>query len=158
MVCCPDLFWFPCAVDIGFPKGRCHTDGKLLQCAAVAAHGVPFEVGEYQHGIIVCKMLAYIVFLNLFALRDFQHHIRVFCVHQVYFEVGIPSVTSQQRFVLFSGVPFAFISGIAFYNGAAYKVDDRLPEIRFQEILITFFTGVKLDGNIASEFFASHFI
>lgn len=67
-------------------------------------------------------------------------------------------MTSQQRFVLFGGVSLTFISGIAFHNSTANEVDDRFPEIRFQEILVAFFTGVKLDGNIASEFFASHFI
>ena len=40
------------AVDVAFSKGRSHADRHVLQCAAKAAHGMAFKMGQYQHGIV----------------------------------------------------------------------------------------------------------
>ena len=147
----PEVFRHARAVDIRLAVGRCHADGQLLQCAAVAAHGMSLEVGKHQHGIVIFQIFADKIFLDDLAVRDIQLHIGAFGVQQVYREVAAPAVLVHQLAVLLGGVAGAAIGSVALHDGAADVVDHRFPELRAKEILISLFTGMQLDCNVAGE-------
>ena len=147
----PEVFRHARAVNIRLAVGRCHADGQLLQCAAVAAHGMSLEVGKYQHGIIIFQIFADEIFLDDLAVRDIQLHIGAFGVQQIYREIAAPAVLVHQLTVLLGGVAGAAIGSVALHDGAADVVDHRFPELRAKEILISLFTGMQFDCNVAGE-------
>ena len=154
----PEVFRHARAVDIRLAVGRCHADGQLLQCAAVAAHGMSLEVGKYQHGIVIFQIFADKIFLDDLAVRDIQLHIGAFGIQQIYREIAAPTVLVHQLAVLLGGVAGAAIGSVALHDGAADVVDHRFPELRAKEILISLFTGMQLDRDIAGERLGTLFI
>ena len=129
--------------------------GELLERTAVASHGMAFEVSQNKHGIIVENVLAQIVFLQDLAVRDGPDHIRTFRVHQVNSEDLVPAVILDQCQMLRCMVPYAAegiaIGCIAFHDGAVHFLHHRLPEIRTQEVLVSFLAGMHLDRDFAGE-------
>ena len=116
------------------------------------------EVGQHQHGIVIGNILAHEVFVNHFAARDRQLQVRALSVQQVNGKVPVPAVVFQQSQVLGGGVPGTFIGGVALDHRAADIIDDLLPEVRTEEILISLFTGVNLHGHLAGQFLANQLV
>lgn len=151
MVGSPDLGGIPGTVDVGLAVAGGAADGQLLQGAAEAAHGVALEVGQDQHGIIVCHVLAHIVLVNFMTFGNVQHHVWALGVQQVNVKMLAPAVLFEGSQVLLGGVPGAFVGGVAFYHRAGNGFDHGLPEVRPQEILVAFLAGVQLHGNLAGQ-------
>ena len=150
----PDLLHLARAVDIRLAVAGGHADGQLFQCAAVAAHGVPLEMGQHQHGIVLRQIFAHKILLNDLAVRDGQLHVRAFRVQQVHLEPVAPAVGGQGFPVLFGGVALPVIGGVAFHHGAAHRLNGGFPEFRAQEVLVAHLAGMQLDGHIAGQFLA----
>ena len=95
--------------------GGGNADGHVFQRAAETAHGVAFEVGEHQDGVVVVQMCADEIFLELLAAGDGKGEIAVLVhdvaggdVHKAVFLHGLP--------VSGCGVAAALIGGVALYN------------------------------------------
>ena len=135
-----------------------HTNGKLFQCTAVSAHGMPFKMGKHQHGVIIYNILSYKVFPDGLTARYIQFQIRAFTIQQVYFKTFAPSMLIQRFQMPLSRISGTFVSSIAFHHRTAYKLDHRLEKLRFEKVLISFFARMKLDSHPAVQFPSGHFV
>lgn len=124
---------------------------------AVATHGVTLEVGENKHRIIICDVFADIIFLDFSAFGNFENEVGSFGVKQVN-RKNIPAVFFEKLKMLSGGVSCTVIGGVAFRDRTADMVNNRLPEIGLQIILITPFARMNLDCNPAFKLFSEHFI
>ena len=104
------------------------------------------------------NILAHKILLNHLTIGDGQFQVRALGVQQIHREVLQPAVLRKKLPVPFRGVPCAFISGVAFHNGSAHIVDDALPEIRSQEILVALLTGMDFHCHIAGQFLTCQLI
>ena len=120
-------------------------DGKLLERAAVTAHGVTFEMGQHEHGIVVFEILAHAVFPEHLAVGDVQLHVRTFGVHQIDGKIAAPAVVLDQLAVLRRGVALALVGGVALDDRAADALDHRSPELGLQKVLIALLARMELD-------------
>ena len=79
---CPTRLALTARVDVEFPGSRVHTYRLVLQHAAESTHGMPLEVGQVDHEIIVLQVGAYDVVLQMLRVLDRQLHFAFF-VHDV---------------------------------------------------------------------------
>ena len=152
MVGGPDFFRNACAVDISFSERGSNADGKLFKSAAVTAHGVAFEMGKNEKGIVINNVFADKVFLDNFSVGDLKFKVRAFCVKKINREIFVPAVFFKSFKMLFGGVAGAFISGVAFGNGSVYFFDKFFPEFRMKEVLVSGFSGMNFNGNFSGKF------
>ena len=69
--------------------------GQLLEGSPVPSLGVPLEVGEHQHGVVVQDVLPHEVALQYPAVGDIPLDVGPLGVHEVHVEPG-PSVLLQE--------------------------------------------------------------
>ena len=108
-------------------------------------------MGQDQHGIVVRSILADVVLLDDLALGDLQLDIGTFGIQQVKVEILVPAVLLDGLQMLFGGVALAVIGGIAFDDCAADVLDDGLPEVGTQEVLVADLARMDLDGDLAGQ-------
>ena len=80
-------------------------DGQLLQGAAVAAHGVTFEVGEDEHGVVVRDVVGDVVFLEHLAVRygpDVVFALRLPCSPVCTFTATLPGSSTPRALYIFT--------------------------------------------------------
>ena len=146
---------FAGGVDQGLARPGGAADSQLLQGAAVAAHGMPLEVGQHQHGVIVHDVFAQVVLLKDFSVWDGPDHVRTLGVHQVHIEVLGPAVLLQELPMGLRVVPHATgrvaVGGVAFHDGSVDCLHHGPPELRAQKILVAFFPGVNLHRHPAGQ-------
>ena len=154
MVGSPDLFGLAGAVDVGLAVGRRAADGELLERAAEAAHRMPLEVGEDEHGIVVGNVLADEVLLNTPAVRNGKLQIGALGIENVHVEIRAPAVLDHRAAVLLGGVALALVGGVALDHRAMHGLDHRPPEVGTQKVLVALLAGVQLHGDLARQFAA----
>ena len=147
----PDLFGLAGTVDIGLAVGRRAADGELLERAAEAAHRMPLEVGEDEHGIVVGNVLADEVLLNAPAVRNGKLQIGALGIENVHVEIRAPAVLDHRAAVLLGGVALALVGGVALNHRAMHGLDHRPPEVGTQKVLVALLTGVQLHGDLARQ-------
>ena len=143
-------------VNAGLARAGRAADGELLERAAVAAHRMSLEVGEYQHGVVVDDVFADEIFVQHFTVFDLPRKIRAFGVHQVNVEQLAPAVVLQKFPVLRRLVTHAVavevaVGGVALDDGAVYGFHHGTPEFGAKKILIALFAGMHLNGDLAGQ-------
>lgn len=100
-------------------------DGDILQCSAIASHGMPFKMGQHQEGIIIGQIGPHIVDLNPLAIRDGQRRLARL-IHDVHLTDAGPAVLLHGSPMLFGGIALSLIGGVAFHYRAGNMVNDGL--------------------------------
>ena len=132
----PEMVGVAHTVDIGFSVGGCKTDGQLLQRAAVATHGMSFEVGQNQNAVVIYDVLAYKILFDLYAIGNGKLQVRSFGIQQIYSVHVAPAVVLEKGDMPLGGVARAFVGSVTLYDGAAYMVNYRLLNISMTSILL----------------------
>ena len=112
---------------------------------------MPFEVGQHQKGVVVLQVFAHKVLRNGLAVRDRQLHVGALGIHQVEVKILVPPMDLNGLEVFRCGVPLSVVGGVALGHSAAHGVNNRLPEGRTQEILVSHLAGMNLDGHLAGQ-------
>ena len=145
-------------VDQGLAPGAGTADGQLLQSSAVAAHGVPLEVSQHQHRVVIHDVFAQVILLEDFSVGDGPDHVRTLGVHQVHIKIFGPAVLLQELAMGLCVVTHAgsgvAVGGIAFHHGAADLLHHGPPELRTQEILVALLPGVDLHRHLARQLYS----
>lgn len=81
--------------------------GDILERSAETAHGVPFEMGEHQHRVVIQHMFADLHFFEVLPAFDRDHH-RAVLVHNVY-RTEIRAVDLRGFPMIGRGVSIAFV-------------------------------------------------
>ena len=150
----PDFLRLTGAVDIRLAEGGCTADRELLERSAVPTHRVSLKVRQYEERVIIYYVLADIVFLYALAVGYIQHKVRPLGVQKIDLEIFAPAVLLHGCHVLLGRVARACVGGVALDNSAVHGLDHRLPEVRVQEVLVPFFSGVHLHGDSARQLFS----
>ena len=111
---CPVLLALARRVDVEFPGGRGHANRLVLQHTAEAAHGMSLEVGQVDHEIVVLKVRAYDVVLNMLRVFDRQLHF-AFLVHDVNGGDVVVAAFGDGLTVLLGVATVAAVSRVAFH-------------------------------------------
>ena len=119
-------------MDVGLAVGRGHADGGVLQHTAQAAHRVTLEVGQVDHEVVACQVVAHDVVLDVLAVAHGNLHL-AFLVHQVHDEQRVEAVLVYRLPVRLKRVALAAVGRIALHDGAVHLVhqvlDERRPEV-----------------------------
>ena len=138
-------------MDVGLAVGGRAADGELLERAAEAAHRMPLEVGEDEHGIVVGNVLADKVLVNTPGVRNGKLQIGALGIENVHVEIRAPAVLDHRAAVLLGGVALALVGGVALDHRAMHGLDHRPPEVGTQKVLVALLTGVQLHGDLSRQ-------
>ena len=129
----------------------CAADTDVLIGSAEAAHGMSFEMGQSQEGVVVCQVLTYGHFFEPFAAFNREQSCAVL-VHDVYGAEG-PAVDLQGLPVRFGGVAVAFVVGVSLDDIAVRDIvfDKCLYPRTRNDVRAVLFAGVQLDGYFAGQ-------
>ena len=153
MVRAPEILHISHSMDISLPVGRSQSDGNILQGAPKSAHGMPLEMGQHQHGIIVFDMVAHEILLNLLSLRYGQLHLPLL-IQDVHGRDVRPAVELHGVLMRLSSVACALIGRVALHDSAFHPVHRGLHEIRPQEVLVPHLAGVELHRHFSRQLHA----
>ena len=124
------------------------TDGEIFHGAAEAAHGVAFEVGEDDHGVVIDDVSAHGNFFEVVPAADGKGD-GAFFVHDVD-GAECPAVHGEGLAVELCGVAVAFVEGIRFHNGAFGNCFlKRFDHVARQNVRAVLFAGVEFNGGFA---------
>ena len=110
---------------------------------------------QYQHGIIVDDILAYMIFFQNFSVWNLPYNIGTFRVHQIHIEIFAPSMLFNQfqmRLGMITNTRCGIsVGGVALYDRAVYFIYHRFPELRPQKILISLLARMNLHRYFAGQ-------
>ena len=135
-------------VDERFTLGRCHADALIFQHAAEAAHLVALEVGEVDHKVVVGKVLAHEVIVEVGRVLHGQGHAAV-GVHDVDNGDFVVAALGDGLAVLLGGVAVAGIGGVALDEGAVDLFHQRGDELGTEVVAVLRLARADFHGDIA---------
>ena len=157
MIGCPDFIGVPGSVDVSLAMRGGYADRNIFQRSAEPAHGMPFEMGKNENGIIILEMIAHIIYRKLFSTRYRKFRFS-FLIHDIHLKETGPAMGRHSLPMLLRCIAFSFIGCVAFHNGSLYMMDDRLHEFRADKILVAHFTGMNLNSHFPGKTEAQGFI
>ena len=116
-----------------------------------------FKMRKNEHGIVLGKRLADIVFIKVLASDNGNGHFAL-GIHDVNIGDLYPAVQLHGFSVRIGGISLSVICGVAFDYRSADAVNGRLHEIRTQEVLVARLAAVQLHGNVSLKLNAQRFI
>ncbi len=125
--------------------GRCEPDGDVLDCAAIAGHGMPFEMGQYHIGIVIGKCFSDEIAGNVFSVSDRKLHPAVF-VKNLERSDFCKSMIFRYLIVLRCCGTGTGISGVAFNDRGVEFFYKSFDQFRPQIVGSRRFAGRKLDA------------
>ena len=134
MIGSPQLRRIAHTVYVRLAVRRGYTYRHVLERAAKAAHRMTLEVGQYQHGIVLGKVLAHEVLGKMHAIGYGQRHLAKL-VHYVAGRDVRKAVIANRLPVILGIVAAAFIRRVALDDGARKLVNQRLNQCGIEEIV-----------------------
>ena len=115
-------------------------------------------MGENEHRIVICNVFTESVFLYRLSVRNVNHNIRPFGVHNIDLKELRPAVVFDKLLMLYCRVTLAAVSRVALYDRTADLFDHRPHKVRTQEILVSLFTRMEFYGDVSGELLAEKVI
>ncbi len=120
-------------------------DGDILHRTAEAAHGVPLEMGQHHHRVVIKHVFADRHFLETLPAFNGDHH-RAVLVHDVH-RAEIPAVDLEGFAMIRRCVSLALVQGIGFHQSAVGNMLlQGFHHVPRQDVGAVRLAGMHLDG------------
>ena len=147
------LLHLACRVDVGLAVLTGTADREILQCTAIAAHGVTFEVVEGNHEVVVRHVTTHNVVFDVRLVFHRDANLVIF-VHDIHGEILGESVALNHLPVVLRRIAFVVLVGrsvavcrITLHDGAVHLKHQIPDEFRFQVVRVAALTRTHLHGH-----------
>ena len=144
------VFGLATRMNVGFAVATSDADRLVFEIGTKTTHDVAFGVSEVNDGIVVFEMVADEVVFEILALgeRNFEFAVGV---HDVDFGEFGKTMVGGDFEVVFGGIAFAWIGGVAFDNSAMELFDEWADEVGFEVAFGTGFASADFDADFARQ-------
>ena len=139
------------SMNIGLSMGGGNANADVLQRAAKTSHGMAFKMGQYQHGIIVGKVLTNDVLLQMEAPFHRDIHLSEF-IHDIAGRHGLESMIFDGFPMLLGILTLSAVSRAALDDRAVQLMHQITDQLRMQIVMPSGFAGRNLDAYLSLQF------